>query len=732
MGIFRKRPLCMILCMMLGGFALFWKLEGIWTLLLFLLVFVAGVVAFLLRHKTGVFLSVLLACLLLSFLCSHLYFDLWYFADRRVSGEREIEATVVEIGYAKTYGATFLVKTEPIDGIPFSRYRLTVHTDSNAADLTLGERIRFRAEILPAESSDGAADDLSIFGDGISGRVEIDNYTSLSKNESHPLRLLSRLRADVYGLLERVGGESVWLLAALFLGDKTGLSGTAKLDFRRIGISHLLAVSGMHLAILSAFLHRLLSLLGVGKKFRIGAVSLFVLFYMALTGFSSSVLRAGIMLLIASLLFLLAGTSDPLTTLSLAVFLLCLITPYSIFDVSLLLSALATLGILVAPKPKEEGKRHPVRHLILSSVISVLLSFFAVGATLAVTVFVFGRLSLLSAFSTLIFGFLVEIFMILGILSLPFGTFLPTEVPLSFLSKIILRLAGILSDLPSVYLAADFPITELLTLLFSIAFFLFLVLAVKRRRAALLLLLLLSLSVYVSAGVSSRLALSEDGSEYRSDTAGDCIVTLSDAEVSMLLTPSTAGELPIDTAREHHVNEIDLLFIPSYSAKLPTLLRKLSASVKLRCVVLPMPSDNEERFLLHGIESTLAESRTECRLIPASGEIDCGSATYRLLVRDGKRVILTLTAKGEKIAYLSRGAAKEDAETKRAFYGAGSIIFGSDGTRYRTPYTLDLDAVDAERVLLGSDDVQVSEEKLRAYLARGNFLLLHPEKLRLY
>ena len=82
MEIFRKRPLCMILCMMLGGFALFWRLDGLSAVLVFSATAISVVVFLFLRRRTGRFVSVLLFCVLLSFFLSHLYFGLWFPADR--------------------------------------------------------------------------------------------------------------------------------------------------------------------------------------------------------------------------------------------------------------------------------------------------------------------------------------------------------------------------------------------------------------------------------------------------------------------------------------------------------------------------------------------------------------------------------------------------------------------------------------------------------------------------
>ena len=97
--------------------------------------------------------------------------------------------------------------------------------------------------------------------------------------------------------------ESGALVSALLLGERDLLPDKLRLDFKRIGISHILALSGLHLAILSLGVGKLLSLLKVKKKARLVIIILFILIYMALTGFSVSVCRAGIMIIVSTCFF---------------------------------------------------------------------------------------------------------------------------------------------------------------------------------------------------------------------------------------------------------------------------------------------------------------------------------------------------------------------------------------------------------------------------------------------
>ena len=71
-----------------------------------------------------------------------------------------------------------------------------------------------------------------------------------------------------------------------------------------------------------------------------------MLIYVAITGFSLSVVRAAIMLTSVAITYFIWCDNDSVTALFIAAFLICLISPYSIANVSFLLSFLATFGVL--------------------------------------------------------------------------------------------------------------------------------------------------------------------------------------------------------------------------------------------------------------------------------------------------------------------------------------------------------------------------------------------------
>lgn len=158
---------------------------------------------------------------------------------------------------------------------------------------------------------------------------------------------LYRLRQTLSRALQRwmpkTEGE---LEAAMLLGEKEGLPDAVNDAFRAAGVSHLLAVSGLHVALLCGIFS-----LGYRRRFlrpwillRLGLV----LFYMVLTGMSVSVMRAGLVFVLA-----LAGDffwqpTDPLTSTGAAAVLISLQNAYAPCDVGFQLSFCAVVGVQLA------------------------------------------------------------------------------------------------------------------------------------------------------------------------------------------------------------------------------------------------------------------------------------------------------------------------------------------------------------------------------------------------
>lgn len=202
--------------------------------------------------------------------------------------------------------------------------------------------------------------------------------------------------------------EAAGLVKGVLLGDRTGLSAGTSSDFRTDGVSHLLAVSGMHMATIAQLLLWLFRRLRVGERWASPLAGAGVFCFMAVTGFVPSVSRSGIMCLLYLAAPLFSRRADPLNSLGVSVLILCLPNPYAAADVGLLLSASATLGLILLSGPIRTwldarlARPGPLRPFVRGADGVLASSSAAIVLTLPVILLAFGTVSLVAPLSNLL------------------------------------------------------------------------------------------------------------------------------------------------------------------------------------------------------------------------------------------------------------------------------------------------------------------------------------------
>lgn len=281
-----------------------------------------------------------------------------YFGDyrnrivQRFSGsDRSVTAVVGRVRYSSASYMIFDAQLSSIDGESCS-LSATVKV-RGAPGLRVGERFGMHADIAETEPYDGTA--LSLMYSASEGRFLTLSTDSLSIYGREPSGSLTarfaRLRERVGQTLSLRLGDGAGLCRALLLGDRSELGDSISDDFSALGISHIVAVSGLHLGIITAVVSFLLRRLHVPNAPSIIVTAVFALLFAALTGFSSSVLRSALMLMIASSARMGGRSGHMPTSLASAVALIILFRPCAVLDVGLVLSFSSTFGIAVIGAP---------------------------------------------------------------------------------------------------------------------------------------------------------------------------------------------------------------------------------------------------------------------------------------------------------------------------------------------------------------------------------------------
>lgn len=157
---------------------------------------------------------------------------------------------------------------------------------------------------------------------------------------------LERARQTVHAIFEPWPGQTGELGRALVLGDRTGLSPETVTMFRRLGVSHLLALSGLHTGILFGSLLTLLRALRIPARAASPISAGLLWLFGAVAGYPVSLCRSLVMLTFWSGAQAASIPASPIQILALAALLLGIIDPPSIGEPAFLLSFSATGWIL--------------------------------------------------------------------------------------------------------------------------------------------------------------------------------------------------------------------------------------------------------------------------------------------------------------------------------------------------------------------------------------------------
>ena len=185
----------------------------------------------------------------------------------------------------------------------------------------------------------------------IYGTLKVENYQKISSdNINWVQKSINTIKLVIAENIEKtLEKEEAQIVKGLILGDTTALEEELKEKFQIANISHVLAVSGMHIIYIVIGIEVVFKK-WLGKRKAKYVVIFGVIFYMSITGFTSSIVRAGIMGMMNIFAFLVYRKNDIWTSIAISLGIILLQNPYAITGVGLQLSYLGTIGIILFNK----------------------------------------------------------------------------------------------------------------------------------------------------------------------------------------------------------------------------------------------------------------------------------------------------------------------------------------------------------------------------------------------
>lgn len=520
-------------------------------------------------------------------------------------------------------------------------------------------------------------------GTYLTANADADSVTVTKEDRRPPYYYAIKLRRYISEAIGKyVGGKYGALAAGILIGDTSNLPDEVSDDFSATGITHLLAVSGTQTSLIMEYLMLLLCALRLPRRPAAAVTAGAIAVFMAVTGFSPSVMRAGIMSLVCLCAIMLRRDADTLNSLGFSAFALCLVNPYAATDIGLLLSLSATLGMVTVSKRlknfADSGlKKLPgVARRALSGPIGILCE--TVGAsvlTYPVIILTFGRVSLVSLLANII-EVPVALFVtlataVVAILSPAwFLVFIikPIAILIRLCCAFMIWFAHALASLSFASISASYGFADILVIFGTVIFILYFAFRGRGADAGVCVCcgcLAVAVGVFsytvASHGVMTVAVLSDGG--------GAVVTSNRHAVVIDLPSSDYYPESKIESYLErHNIREIDAVILTSYDKKRARSLALLENEIPVKKVFIPQ----------NGVSSADTGIEPEKISVPSEIFAPYGVTITMLPDKEKTGMIALVSCAGSKAVVTGGGDLGDYSEYNPAALKADLLVFGGD------------------------------------------------------
>ena len=324
---------------------------------------------------------------------------------------------------------------------------------SKSENLEYGDSIKIEAEyIAPEEARNYKGFNYKQYlqTKKIYGTLKADKVEILNKNTCNIIfTLTNKLQMKIIKNSREILPEDTReLFIGILLGEKQNISEDIIESFKSSSLSHILAVSGMHVSYIILGITYIVSNAKIHKKIGYITIILVLIIFMFITNFSASVVRACIMGIVLIFSKICYRKSDIWTTISISILIMLIYNPYSILNVGLQLSYAGTIGIIAFNKSITNFLEKYMNKKLASS-ISVIIS--AQISILPIMIVNFNSLSLTFLISNILATPIVAVITMGGFI-LILISFISMEIAgvFSIIIHICLKLLILISNISSI------------------------------------------------------------------------------------------------------------------------------------------------------------------------------------------------------------------------------------------------------------------------------------------
>ena len=205
-----------------------------------------------------------------------------------------------------------------------------------------------------------------LYNKGIYKILNINSFKIIAINNN----VFYRLKNMINDRIKNIDNSNY--IKTFILGDKNGIDNDILSDYQTLGVTHLFAISGMHIGLFSIVILFILKKLNMRENKALFITMLIIGIYGALTGFPASIRRAYILFVFVSLNKIFDLRIKTIYLLILTVIINIFLDSFIIYDIGFLYSVATTAGLIISKNFLKNGNY--INKLLKVSIISYLFS----------------------------------------------------------------------------------------------------------------------------------------------------------------------------------------------------------------------------------------------------------------------------------------------------------------------------------------------------------------------
>ena len=417
---------------------------------------------------------------------------------KNVNENLEIVGTIISNPMDKQYKNQYILKVEKInENKSYKNTNLQLNVKKEEKLLSYGDKIIIKGNFEEASSARNEG------GFDYKQYLKSKNVYGIISVDKKDIKLIKKNNVDVIDLLankvsnsmkikieQNLSNETSKLLSGILIGNKNNLQKEIQEDFRNSSLSHVLAISGMHVSYIMLGITFVINKMKFNKKISKIITIFILLFFIILTGKTASVTRACFMSSYIILASLFHKKAHVLASISISLLIILIINPYLILDIGLQLSYGGTIGIvLIYPilkklKKKKEDKNSKFKkiiHKVKEKILDIILITISANLVIfPIVLFHYNTISFTFIISNLLISPIIGIIIILGFISV-FASYIISPISkvmfliLQTFLNLLIKIAHFCAELP--FSKVYFPTPKIYVIIIYYVFLIFIILA---------------------------------------------------------------------------------------------------------------------------------------------------------------------------------------------------------------------------------------------------------------